>query len=154
MQPINTSDNLGFGLLEVLIAIVVFSAGVLGVASMQLNGLSMLSNSNALSIAVLGASDMADRMRANPLGVASGAYNAITGSEQAPQCTPTCTPAQTALYDAYHIKTQLTQSLSDAQLSVTGVANGMYTVDVRWTEKVKNSLETKTHRFTFLPYNP
>jgi type IV pilus assembly protein PilV len=154
MQSINTSGYLGFGLLEALIAIVIFSGGVLGIASMQLNGLSMLSNSNALSTAVLGASDMADRMRANPQGVGGGAYDAITGGETAPACSTTCTPAQTALYDAHSIKKQLSSTLSDVTLSVTSVANDMYTIKVSWTEKVKNSTETKVHRFTFLPYKP
>ena len=143
----------GFGLIEVLVALLVFAGGVLGIASMQLSGLGMISNSNALSIAVLGANDMADRMRANPLGVDGGAYNAITGAETLPECSA-CTPQQVAQMDAYSIKQQLTDNLSNSTLAVASVGNDMYTVSVTWTEKVKSSSETKTHRFTFLPYNP
>lgn len=143
----------GFGLIEVLVALLVFAGGVLGIASMQLNGLGMIANSNALSIAVLGANDMADRMRANPLGTEAGAYSAINGSENLPECS-VCTPQQIAQMDAYRIKEQLSANLSNAALSVANVGNDMYTISISWTEKVKQSSETKTHRFTFLPYNP
>lgn len=144
----------GFGLIEVLVAILVFAGGVLGIASMQLNGLGMISNSNSLSVAVIAASDMADRMRANPLGVSNGAYNAITGAESLPSCSVNCTPEQVALMDAYRIKEGLSDNLSDATLTVNSVANDMYTISISWSEKVKQSSETKSHRFTFLPYNP
>ena len=149
----NKTKVQGFGLIEVLVALLVFAGGVLGIASMQLSGLGMISNSNALSIAVLGANDMADRMRANPLGIEGGAYDAIDGAESLPECT-SCTPQQIAQMDAYSIKQQLTDNLSNSTLGVTSVGNDLYTVSVTWTEKVKSSSETKTHRFTFLPYNP
>ncbi len=148
-----TTKVQGFGLIEVLVALLVFTGGILGIAAMQLNGLGMISNSNALSIAVLGANDMADRMRANPLGVDAGAYDAITGAESLPQCSA-CTPQQVAQMDAHSIKEQLSSNLSNSVLAVTSVGNDMYTVSVSWSEKVKLSSETKTHRFTFLPYNP
>lgn len=149
----NNINNIGFGMIEVLIALVIFAGGVLGIATMQLNGLGLLSNSNAMNIAVLSASDMADRMRANPLGVEAGDYDNVKG-ETATDCSSLCTPAQTALFDAYSVKQQLTQNLIAPKLEVINASNDLYTVNITWTEKAKNANETKTHRFTFMPYNP
>ena len=73
----------GFSLLEVLIAVVVFSIGLLGLASLQVTGLKMSHDSLLRSVASLHANDMADRMRANypafALGQASP-YNNPTGA--------------------------------------------------------------------------
>ncbi len=58
-------NNKGFTLVEVLVALLVLSIGLLAVASMQTN--SLRSNYNALtrSKAVQGCEDILDRMRAN-----------------------------------------------------------------------------------------
>lgn len=146
-------NNLGFGMIEVLIALVIFAGGVLGIATMQLSGLGLLSNSNAMNVAVLSASDMADRMRANPLGVEAGNYDNLKGNIAA-DCSALCTPAQTAVFDAYSVKQQLSQNLISPQLEVVNATNNLYTINISWEEKAKHNSETKTHRFTFMPYNP
>lgn len=62
----------GFTLLEVLIAVVIVSVGLLGVASMQLNTLKTADGSKYRSVALTLAADMADRMRANLTGSLGG----------------------------------------------------------------------------------
>lgn len=149
----------GFGLIEVLIAIYIFATGILGIASMQLNGLSMLSNSNALNIAVISAGDMADRIRSNPIGLEEGAYSSLVGRDEKPVCEGVCTPQQKALSDAYDIQKQLETTLNSPSLSVTSVGNGMYTVEIKWQEKEINEWRLggddddnhQVHRFTFIP---
>lgn len=64
--------NSGFTLLEVLIALVVLSIGLLGVAALQAVGLRSSQGAYLTSQASLLAYDMADRIRANP---GSAAYN-------------------------------------------------------------------------------
>ncbi len=64
----------GFTLLEVLVAIVIVSIGMLGVAAMQLSTLKTADGSKYRSIALNLSSDMADRMRAN----LTGSLGAIT----------------------------------------------------------------------------
>lgn len=145
--------SLGFGMIEVLVALVIFAGGVLGIATMQLGGLSLLSNSNAVNVAVLSANDMADRMRANPLGVEAGSYNNIKGDSPA-NCNSSCSPTQIAAFDAYSIKQQLSQNLISPTLQVINANNDLYTINISWIEKSKNTHATKTHRFTFMPYNP
>lgn len=80
----------GFTLLEVLIALVVFSIGMLGLASLQVMGLKLTADSMERTIATMLANDMIDRMRANvasaKLGINSP-YNNPTGAYTAnPSC--------------------------------------------------------------------
>lgn len=65
----------GFTLLEILVAIVVLSLGLLGLASLQ--ALSLNNNQIAYyrGIATQQTYDMADRIRANLTGVAAGSYD-------------------------------------------------------------------------------
>ncbi len=75
--PIQISTNRGFTLLEVLVATIILSVGLLGISGMQVTGLR--SNHSALmrSQATMFAYDMSDRMRANgeAFKPAAGFYN-------------------------------------------------------------------------------
>ena len=62
----------GFTLLEVMIALLIFSIGLLGLAGLQAGGLRSNNQAQLRTIAVIQAYDMADRIRANPRGVADG----------------------------------------------------------------------------------
>lgn len=55
----------GFSLLELLIAVLIFSVGLLGIASLQILSMQLTSDSYHRSIATLLANNMIDRMRAN-----------------------------------------------------------------------------------------
>lgn len=104
----------GFSLLEVLIAVVVFSIGLLGLASLQVMGMKLTSDSLNRTIATLLANDMIDRMRANVAATSLGTsspYNNPSGSFTAnPACygmtssggtssSAQCTSAQMAAND-------------------------------------------------------
>jgi type IV pilus modification protein PilV len=65
----------GLSLLEVLVATLVFSVGILGVAGMQLSGMKVTKSAHNLSVATQIAEDMADRMRANLAGVQGEEYD-------------------------------------------------------------------------------
>jgi type IV pilus assembly protein PilV len=94
----------GYGLLEVLAAVVILSVGLLGLANLQIRSLRSDSSAFQRSLATFYAYDMADRIRANPAGRLSGSYDAIdTDSVPAdPGCIDTgCTPQQLAQYDAF-----------------------------------------------------
>ena len=154
--PLKTNTlfkNYGFGMIEVLIALIVFAGGVLAIAAMQLNGLGLLANSNAMNIAVISAGDMADRMRANPLGVEAGYYDNLKGDITA-SCASICTPDQAALFDAFSVKQQLLENLILPKLEIINASNNLYTINISWQEKAKSTTQTKIHRFTFMPYNP
>ncbi len=63
----------GFTLVEVLVALVVMAVGMLGIAGLYVEGLRAGRTAVYRSAAVTLASDMADRIRANPTGGYEGA---------------------------------------------------------------------------------
>lgn len=83
----------GFTLLEVLIAIVIVSIGLLGVAAMQASTLKNAGSSKHRSAAITLTSDMADRLRANLEGVMNGNFATGTGYNR----------PRTALNDAAYV---------------------------------------------------
>ena len=105
----------GFTLIEVLVTVVVVSIGLLGLAGLQISGLRANMSSEARSKATLLASDIIERMRANPLGVDANGYAAIdtnldcNANSPSPFCSNTstsgiaedCTPAEMAVFDAW-----------------------------------------------------
>lgn len=92
----------GFTLIEVLVAIVIFSIGLLGIASLQVAGLRFAGGSQHRAVATMQGQNMADRMLANLAGVEDGDYN-ITGSIPTSYTTDCdgndCTSSDLAEYD-------------------------------------------------------
>ena len=76
-RPGNPLRARGFSLIEVLVATVVLSVGLLGLAALQVSGLRVGQSSFYRAQAAQFASDMADRARANP-GQAATCTLAIT----------------------------------------------------------------------------
>lgn len=78
------SRQRGFSLIEVLVAVVVFSVGVLGVALLQIKGMQYTKQSGSRTAAIQQARSLADAMRANPDGVYgvqnSAAIGALNGN--------------------------------------------------------------------------
>jgi len=141
-------------MLEVLIAAFVFATGILGVAGLQMNSLAMLSNSSSISSAMLGANDLAERMRANPIGIFSGFYDDQTGASATdPGCGSQCSPSQLAVQDVYVVHQQLTQNLNSPVLEIKNTGD-IYTIEVKWFERIGAESETKSHRVSFRPYDP
>ena len=64
----------GFTLLEVLIALLILSIGLLGLAALQTTGLRSNQMASMRTLATEAAYDITDRMRANPAGVAANEY--------------------------------------------------------------------------------
>ena len=69
----------GVSLIEVLVALVILSVGVLGLSRLQATQLRANNAAYLRTQAAIQAYDMADRMRANQAGVEAGSYDAIAG---------------------------------------------------------------------------
>jgi len=160
-KELSMKDSAGFTLIELMVAVVIFAMGVLGLAAMQGQGLKFNSNAYERSQAVILAADMADRIRAN-LDVAGNnalLYGAIGGAPAAPApstCTGTgntCSGAQMAAVDAYEWLSLIQQILPQGTGSVTCSTAGAcapgdtYTITVSWTGKFGAS----SHSITVLP---
>ncbi len=127
-------SNKGFALFEVLIAVVVLSVGLLGLAGLQVTGQRNNHSAYLRSQSVFLAYDMVDRMRANMQGVTAGAYNNISGIPADPGCISAgCNSVQMAQYDAYQWNTLLAQQLPSGQGTVTA-AGALYTITVMWDD--------------------
>ncbi len=136
----------GFSLLEVLVALLVLSIGLLGLAALQTMGLKFNTQSYQRTQAVLNAYDIIDRIRANPAGMAAGSYDDIDISATAPTLpTCPCTPAQMADYDIAQWKASLVQLLSegrgavcrgnlDATWNCTVAGGTNFQVGIEWKE--------------------
>ncbi|HUK06201.1 MAG TPA: type IV pilus modification protein PilV [Burkholderiales bacterium] len=92
----------GFTLIEVLIAILITSIGVLGIAGLQAYTLKGTHGSNLRSVATRQAYAIADAMRANKNGLDNGYYNNQQGIEN-DTCYQTagCTSQQMAQMDVW-----------------------------------------------------
>jgi len=148
----------GFTLIEMLIAVVVISVGILGVAAMQTLGVRYTQNSYLLSIATQQAQDMAERMRANPAEMfdtsANGYYNssisgAFTGT--IPNCeTADCTSDQRAQKD--HAEwTQANQNLFGQTGTVARTGTNDFLITVNWNDVEDTGAVNKEYRLRFLP---
>jgi type IV pilus modification protein PilV len=90
----------GFTLIEVLIAGLVLSVGVLGVAGLQVTALKNLQSSQSYGVAAMLANDIADRMWVNQTEALANNYNHTAAPEAPPDCvTGVCTTAQIASFD-------------------------------------------------------
>lgn len=144
----------GFTLIEVLIAMLVLSIGLVGLAALQMtslrNSLSAYHRSQATQLAY----DMADRMRANvanaQLGEASVYVTQTPPSSASEQtlCTTTgCTPAQMAEQDLFEWNAELVDILPNGlgNIETLGlIENRAFTVTVTWNDKNKIKDEYKT----------
>ena len=140
MHGIKHSENKqqGFTLLEVLIALLVLSIGLLGLAALQTIGLRSNEMASMRTTSTMLTYDISDRMRANPQGIVDSDYvigsGAVTGTVT--DCTSTdCTTAQMATFDLSQWKTavaQLPGGLGD--ITQTAGPPLVHTITVRWDE--------------------
>lgn len=150
MKKIRTSR--GFSLVEALVALVVMSIGLLGIAALYVESLRSGTSALLRSQAVGLASDMADRIRANP--TAGTAYEKTVDQNgtvtaactSAAGATGTCTVAQMAATDiaqwAQHLddrqddpsRGRLGLPLGRGTIAVSAGTPRVYTITVQWTE--------------------
>ncbi|MGB8634542.1 MAG: type IV pilus modification protein PilV [Rhodanobacteraceae bacterium] len=169
--------NSGFSLIEVLIALLVFSLGLIGLAGLLV--MSTQANHGAFirTQATFLAQNLADRMRANPVGLWNGDYDAtwpVSGTEPACSSSSPCTPAQVALRDKLvwgrllagylpddsNLKTVVKCTANSTGLTMSTYYkmqppyNGICRMDITWTERslaIGGSASNQTFSWTFQP---
>ena len=123
LKPIRSSG--GFTLLEVLITVVIFSVGLLGLAGLQATGIKLNHSSLLRTQATLLANDVADCMRANRGTVASYALDMTDD--------PYGSPSDQAERDINNWLQTLDQMLPGGDGSITLNGNRA-TIAVRWDD--------------------
>jgi type IV pilus assembly protein PilV len=136
--PSNQSNRpRGFSLVEVLIAILVLSIGLLGLAGMQLQGAEGTNSAYFRSQATVIANELAERLHVNHLAVDNNDYEAINlvnlqacdGSTPPPtRCASdqsgladSCDPTQIAAFDTYSAACDIGERLPAGSLAVSCV---------------------------------
>lgn len=126
----------GFTLIEVLIAMVVLSIGMLGLAGLQTSGLRYTHTSYLLSLATQQAEDMVERIRANPLEAENvgGYYDSVSGSKSvAVNCsTADCNQLQRAEYD--HSEWNAKNTTLFGQTGTVARSGEVFLVTLSWQE--------------------
>jgi type IV pilus assembly protein PilV len=137
----------GMTLVEVLIALVVISVGLLGVAALQMVSLRNSQGSYLRTQATALADDIIDRMRANRTAAIDPAlaYNIDFGETITLGATPT--QAQRDLFawkNALVAELPKTEGGDTADGSVVVDGNNMATVTIRWGERGTDAIEFAT----------
>ena len=140
----------GFSLVEVLIAMIIMSVGMLGIAGLYVQSLQAGRTSMYRHHAVHLAGDVADRIRANPTGGIS--YMDPGSNNNCVDANYDCDITEMARNDIWLWEQQAIATLPNGTVTVTfdnTVAPPNYTVVVAWDEPG----ETPSYTVTF-PANP
>ena len=171
------SQQNGFTLVEVMIAVFVFAIGMLGLAGLQLKSYQSTSMAHTRTSATLLASSLAERMRSNLNGVTANSYNLATvpvstaPGTQDPTCTASgCGSNQMALNDIFEWATEVNNALPGATVAVCidsvpefvpvgapganivcDAVGNEWVIYIDWLDRVRidNPNQTITKRFTF-----
>jgi len=149
----------GFSLLEVLIAVVVLSIGLIGVAAMGATAIVNTHSSQEESLMAAQARSIADAMQANygywgvagsapaSLAVASSTLSDSTLEGITTNCSSsTCTPQALASYDLKSWGKELSAQMSGAQGQINCISGApvICTIRVTWTPQSSVALNSGT----------
>ena len=129
------NKHTGFSLVEVLIALIIMSVGMLGIAGLYVHSMQAGRTSVLRHNAVTLAGDIADRIRANPR---AGAAYALAGANN--NCVDggvDCTIGEMAANDIWLWDQQAAAMLPNGQVNVVfnnGVVPPTYQITITWTE--------------------
>lgn len=152
-------NSKGFSLVEVLIALIIMSVGMLGIAGLYVQSMQAGRTSMLRHHAVTLAGDIADRIRANP--TAGLAYAAAQGADNNCVAKGTnCNVAQMAAHDINLWQAQAASFLppfADQSQQViiafdAGTVPPSYTITVRWDEPTPDNIPP-SYSIT-IPVNP
>ncbi|MQX54835.1 type IV pilus modification protein PilV [Alcanivorax sediminis] len=135
----------GFGLVEVLVALLVLSIGILGYAGLQLQAISGTESAHYRTQAIAIADDLAERIAANPESEAAYLDTGNWTQQNFPSAKPAgwdtctaaaCTPDAMATNDILQISTQAAQLLPGGQVSASACAGSSATcITVTWNDQ-------------------
>lgn len=143
MWPHRTGQK-GAGMVEVLVAIVVFSFGMLGLASLQTAAFKGHHNAWARENVSTLTADLGERIRSNPMGARYGAYRftpaysaagAPQDVAQSPDCARALLPARRASCDLHAVHHLARRRLPGGFINVSGDDMHGMRITVMWTDK-------------------
>lgn len=150
------SQQKGFTLLEAMVALVIFSIGLIGIAGLQTQSLTFNQSSYVRSQATYLVYDMLDRMRANREAAENGNYDLSLGTT-APSATcvgtsSSCSTAGIAQADIYEWLQNVKATLPSGDGSIQRTTSGggqIVTINVQWLDKATDLDNTGASTTTF-----
>lgn len=132
----------GFSLLEVLIALIVLSVGLLGLAALQGRGQQFNHNAYVRTQAAFFAYDIMDRMRVNRDAAVQGLYVSKTGNRPTAltaDCdTTACMPKDLAVYDLFHwysaVEAILPEGEANISTEVLSSGESFVVITIEWSQ--------------------
>ena len=152
-----TRTSKGFSLVEVLIALIIMSVGMLGIAGLYVQSMQAGRTSMLRHHAVTLAGDIADRIRANP--TAGAAYTGAGANNNCVAQGVNCSVTQMAAHDIFLWQAQAAQFLprmgdGSQQVQVAFAAGNppSYQITIRWDEPTPDE---KVPQYSInIPVNP
>lgn len=136
----------GFTLIEILVTLLILSIGLLGVASMQVQGMRNNQSAYLKSQASILAYDMADRMRSNEARALAGDYAPFDTKGNVPN-SPNCSSTVAGCNAANIVTSDLAEwsalidgtvsgiaMLPDAQGTISVDGGNEFTITISWQE--------------------
>ena len=129
--------NKGFSLIEVLVAVVILSFGLISIAALQINSKAVSYDSIQRTAAAQLAQDIIGKMRSNPTGAANylGTYNGPDGGA-APTCVSPCTETEVAAIDIYNWREALNSATGGVESPIacitTLASTNYYNISITW----------------------
>ena len=139
----------GFSLIEVLIAMVIMSVGMLGIAGMFVRSMQAGRTSMFQHHAVTLAGDVADRIRANPR--ATIAYMGVGANNNCVDGGIDCNPGELAANDIFLWDQQAAATLPNGAVNVQfngGVTPPTYQIQVSWNEPNQGVNQARNYTIT------
>ena len=149
MHMINKHRQKGFSLIEALVAFLILSVGMLGIASLQTMSLKSGHSAAMRTVAVMKVEEILESMRSNPgaitdFAAGTGDPGVDFGCSQAASAATECTTTQMAQDEIFRWKNSLIEALPDntattASVVVTppvaGSTLNLVVVSVNWSER-------------------
>ena len=134
----------GLSLIEVLVAILVLSVGLLGAAATQLNALKYTDSSLMSSQASFIAYDMMDRIRANPDAVANYGLGALSAAPA------TADGSDVRAQDLFDFATNIRSFAGALAAGSVAVNNRTVTIVVTWDDSRAEAKANTARSFTLV----
>jgi type IV pilus assembly protein PilV len=151
-KPIVLHDESGVSLIEVLVSLLIFSIGMLGLAGLQGTALKTADSSNLRATAAILSHEILENMRANRTAALAGQYNlditAQTPASPTKDCdTASCTSAELAAHDLDKWWNKIVGNNNTASQFPNGdasiaVANGVTTITILWNDARADSFNS------------
>jgi type IV pilus assembly protein PilV len=129
------SQTFGFTLVEVLVALIILSVGMLGIAGLYVHSMQAGRTAILRHNAVTLVGDIADRIRANP--TAGAAYTLAGANNNCVSGGVNCAIGQMAAHDIFLWNQQATETLPNGLVNIAfnnGLIPPTYQIIVTWTE--------------------